>query len=175
MAKRPHARRGATGGATLLLAVASCARATPAAGSLVGPPTATPPVRPETAVLVAPTSTPSGLGATDDPPPPPPAPQGIDFDALRRLPAPPSQARTPPVHAATVGTTLRRKWVAAVGRTTFRTTMATAPGPGGVAIVIGTHGATLGGADEPSDGVYVLDGATGRVRTTIRPPGTGDL
>ncbi|MCC6524708.1 MAG: PQQ-like beta-propeller repeat protein, partial [Polyangiaceae bacterium] len=41
--------------------------------------------------------------------------------------------------------------------------------------VIGTHGATLGGADEPSDGVYVLDGATGRVRTTIRPPGTGDL
>src|SRR4030095_14729621 len=34
---------------------------------------------------------------------------------------------------------------------------------------------SLNAKNEPSDGVYVLDGATGRVQRTIHTPGVGDL
>jgi len=45
----------------------------------------------------------------------------------------------------------------------------------GDAIVIGSHGASLQGKNEKSDGVYVLDGKTGKKRLQIATPGTGDL
>jgi len=66
---------------------------------------------------------------------------------------------------------LTLKWSAKVGKTTFRTTMALHGGK----IVIGTHGATLAGKNEKSDGVYVLDAATGKLVTQIAVPGKGDL
>lgn len=66
---------------------------------------------------------------------------------------------------------LRPRWTARVGKTTFRTTMAQVGG----AIVIGTHGATLEGKNEPSDGVHVLDAKTGRPRALIAVRGRGDL
>ncbi len=70
-----------------------------------------------------------------------------------------------------MGIKLRPKWTAQVGLTTFRTTMAQVGGK----LVIGTHGATLDGTDEIEDRVYVLDGATGTIHHTIKPPGKGDL
>ncbi len=66
---------------------------------------------------------------------------------------------------------LQKRWSAKVGKTTFRTTMALS----GDAIVIGTHGASRDGKKEKDDGVYVLDAASGRERTLIVAPGTGDL
>ncbi|HED64883.1 MAG TPA: hypothetical protein ENJ09_04930 [Planctomycetes bacterium] len=66
---------------------------------------------------------------------------------------------------------LEVRWRAAVGQTTFRTTMAFTHG----FVVIGTHGATLDGLDEGSDGVYLLSPETGTVERILRAPGTGDL
>ena len=62
------------------------------------------------------------------------------------------------------------KWTAKVGKTTFRTTMALSDG----LVVIGTHGATLAGKNEGSDGVYLLDAKTGKQTALIRTPGAGD-
>ena len=62
------------------------------------------------------------------------------------------------------------KWTAKVGHTTFRTTMALSDG----LVVIGTHGATLAGKNEGSDGVYLLDAKTGKQTALIRTPGAGD-
>jgi outer membrane protein assembly factor BamB len=80
------------------------------------------------------------------------------------------QRATPPVRTWNVAP-LAKRWATQVGKTTFRTTMARS----GDAIVIGTHGASLGGKNEASDGVYVLDAATGKKRTLIKTPGSGDL
>jgi outer membrane protein assembly factor BamB len=66
---------------------------------------------------------------------------------------------------------ITKRWTSHVGKTTFRTTMARA----GDAIVIGTHGASLGGKNEASDGIYVLDAKTGQKKSFIKTPGTGDL
>jgi outer membrane protein assembly factor BamB len=82
-----------------------------------------------------------------------------------------SQRMTPRVRTGTLRAPLRKRWSAKVGKTTFRTTMALA----GDAIVIGTHGATLQGKNERSDGVYLIDAKSGKQRSLIRTPGTGDL
>jgi outer membrane protein assembly factor BamB len=62
------------------------------------------------------------------------------------------------------------KWTAKVGLTTFRTTMALTDG----FVVIGTHGKTLAGKNEASDGVYLLEPATGTETRKIVTPGSGD-
>ena len=82
-----------------------------------------------------------------------------------------SQTSTPRVRAARSRTPLQKRWSARVGKTTFRTTMALV----GDLIVIGTHGATLQGKNERSDGVYLVDAKSGKVKTSIHTPGTGDL
>ncbi len=82
-----------------------------------------------------------------------------------------SQTSTPRVRTGTLRVPLLKRWSARVGRTTFRSTMTLA----GDAIVIGTHGATLQGKNERSDGVYLIDAKTGKQKTLIRTPGTGDL
>ncbi len=79
--------------------------------------------------------------------------------------------RTPPVEVVQLGAKLVPRWTARVGRTTFRTTMALA----GDTLVIGTHGSTLDGLNEPTDGVILLAAATGQRRRLIRTPGSGDL
>lgn len=61
-------------------------------------------------------------------------------------------------------------WTAKVGKTTFRTTMAMADGQ----VVIGTHGNSLEAKNEGSDGVYVLEGTTGKQVRMIATPGSGD-
>jgi len=66
---------------------------------------------------------------------------------------------------------LTKRWATRVGKTTFRTTMARA----GDSIVIGTHGATLAGKNEASDGIYELDARTGKRTSFIKTPGAGDL
>jgi outer membrane protein assembly factor BamB len=66
---------------------------------------------------------------------------------------------------------LAKRWATRVGKTTFRTTMVRS----GDAIVIGTHGASLGGKNEASDGIYLLDAATGKQKKLIKTPGSGDL
>lgn len=93
-----------------------------------------------------------------------------EFDVAPTSPQWNEQKVTAPVHTVTLGVKLAKRWSAHVGKTTFRTTMALA----GDAIVIGTHGASLGGKNEASDGVYVLDAKTGKQRTLVRTPGTGD-
>lgn len=66
---------------------------------------------------------------------------------------------------------LKAKWSANVGRLTFKSTMIAVDGK----IVVGTHGKSLSGLGEASDGVYVLKGATGAVEKQIVVPGKGDL
>ena len=65
---------------------------------------------------------------------------------------------------------VKTKWTARVGKTTFRTTMALVDG----SIVIGTHGDTLKGQNEATDGVYVVEAATGKITRKIATPGRGD-
>ena len=115
-----------------------------------------------------PPATPHLPPSADVPPPLVGAP--IDFAAFAARPGP-KQAHTPPVHSVSRPVKLVKRWAARVGKTTFRTTMAHVSGT----IVIGTHGASLDGAAESSDGVYVLDAATGSERVVLRPPGGGDL
>lgn len=79
------------------------------------------------------------------------------------------QAFTSPVHRVQYPK-LAKKWSAKIGKTTFRTTMAHTDG----LIVIGTHGATLAGNSEASDGVYLLDAKTGEETRRITTPGSGD-
>jgi outer membrane protein assembly factor BamB len=67
--------------------------------------------------------------------------------------------------------TLQPKWSANVGLLSFKSTMIATGGR----VVVGTHGRTMGGSDEASDGVYVLEGATGKVLQKIAVPGKGDL
>ncbi len=80
------------------------------------------------------------------------------------------QRSTPPVHGWNPQP-LAKRWATRVGKTTFRSTMARS----GDAIVIGTHGASLGGKNEASDGIYVLAAATGKQKKLIKTPGSGDL
>lgn len=69
------------------------------------------------------------------------------------------------------GATLKPKWSVNVGLLTFKSTMIASGGR----VVVGTHGKTSGGLDEASDGVYVLESATGKVLQKIAVPGKGDL
>ena len=80
------------------------------------------------------------------------------------------QRSTPAVRTWQFGP-LAKRWATRVGKTTFRTTMARA----GDAIVIGTHGTSLAGMNEASDGIYVLEAATGTKKAFIKTPGKGDL
>ncbi|MBI5532995.1 MAG: PQQ-binding-like beta-propeller repeat protein [Deltaproteobacteria bacterium] len=122
----------------------------------VAPPTAAPLL-----VAVAPDS-----ASPAEPPPPPPS--EFDVDGLA---VPHTRSTTPRVHTITLPNRIAQKWSANVGRTTFRTTMAMV----GDAIVVGTHGRTLDGKGEASDGVYVIEARTGKIRSTLRTPGAGDL
>ena len=143
-------------------------------GCLTAPPSVlVPPPEPPHAAQVAPVaSAPLVLAvppdATEPAEPPPPPASEFDVDGLV---VPNTRSTTPRAHQITLPIQITRKWSANVGRTTFRTTMAMV----GDAIVIGTHGRTLDGKGEASDGVYVVEGRTGRIRATIRTPGTGDL
>jgi outer membrane protein assembly factor BamB len=65
---------------------------------------------------------------------------------------------------------LKKKWSTRVGKTTFRSTIAF----GERLIVIGTHGNSLDGVSEASDGVYALTPATGKLARFIPTPGKGD-
>lgn len=79
------------------------------------------------------------------------------------------QTATPPVRRVQYAKPVK-KWATKVGKTTFRTTMAHVDG----LIVIGTHGATLAGKNEATDGVYLLDAKTGAETKRIATPGSGD-
>ena len=105
-----------------------------------------------------------------DAPEPSPPPSGVDFGAIRRAPPLPEQTHTPPVSMVKPSFALKRKWTATIGKTTFRTTMIFADGE----VIIGTHGQSLDGKNEASDGVYVLEGASGKLIRKIPTPGTGD-
>ncbi len=90
-----------------------------------------------------------------------------EFDVLGLVPD--EAGPTPAVRKAQYDK-LSQKWTAKVGKTTFRTTMAVSAGK----VVIGTHGATLDGKNEASDGVYVLDAKSGAQTGLVRTPGSGD-
>ncbi|WAS90854.1 outer membrane protein assembly factor BamB family protein [Nannocystis punicea] len=100
------------------------------------------------------------------PEPPPSEPEG-EFVVSPALPPP--QAHTPPVRKLE-GEALRKLWQSEVGQTTFRTTMALVDGQ----IVIGTHGGSLDGKNDKTDGVYVLEAKTGKQTRLIATPGNGD-
>lgn len=105
-----------------------------------------------------------------EPAPPPAAREGPpgEFDVVGIVVGR-QQGRTPPVRVVELA---RPKvlWTAKIGKTTFRTTMAVSDGQ----VVIGTHGATLDGKNEASDGVYVLDARSGARIRWIATPGAGD-
>lgn len=144
-----HARR-------LALALATLAACT---GS--GPATPAPPPA-KKVELPPPVSVPPAV----EPVPPAPEPTGEFIVAGARRG---EQTTTPPVRRVQYPK-LDRKWATKVGKTTFRTTMAHTDG----LIVIGTHGATLDGKNEASDGVYLLDAKTGAKTRMIATPGAGD-
>jgi outer membrane protein assembly factor BamB len=96
----------------------------------------------------------------------PPGPAG-EFDVSGIVGG--HQETTPPVSRRQYAK-LSEKWTAKIGKTTFRTTMALSDG----LVVIGTHGATLAGKNEASDGVYLLDARTGKQSALVRTPGSGD-
>jgi outer membrane protein assembly factor BamB len=60
-------------------------------------------------------------------------------------------------------------WTTVVGRTDQRTTMAVV----GKTVILGTHGGSFDAFDEAADGVYLIDGVTGRVTRMIAAPGHG--
>ena len=124
----------------------------------------------------------SSAPTNSDPKPEPVAPPRIDpvKPAAPETPAPAGEfdvagvvggdgQTTPPVSRRQYAK-MAVKWTAKVGHTTFRTTMALSDG----LVVIGTHGATLAGKNEGSDGVYLLDAKTGKQTALIRTPGAGD-
>ena len=143
-------------------------------GSLVacaGAPASKPPVSepPWTPIAPVPVET-STDEATPSPSP------ATSVDSASKIPPPfagpvPLEGphHTPPTLEAAPAA-LAVKWKTRVGRTTFRTTMALVDRQ----LVIGTHGDTLAGQNEASDGVYVLDAATGKLTRKIATPGTGD-
>jgi outer membrane protein assembly factor BamB len=92
------------------------------------------------------------------------------FAALALLPKV-EQIPTPAAIGTTFGVKLSKLWATKVGRTTFRTTMALALDT----LIIGTHGDTLDKLDEATDGIYLLEAATGKRKKLIRTPGKGDL
>lgn len=93
------------------------------------------------------------------------------FDPAAARAAATRQLSTPRVTVVQLRTSLTKRWATRVGTTTFRTTMALVGGK----LVIGTHGRTLNGLNEPDDGVVLLDAVTGKTLSTIRSPGRGDL
>jgi outer membrane protein assembly factor BamB len=92
-----------------------------------------------------------------------------EFDVAAEVPTE-RQHRTEPVRTIQLKVRLTPRWSVWVGKTTFRTTMAMV----GDTLVIGTHGASLNGKNEATDGVYVLAAATGKRRKFIATPGAGD-
>lgn len=123
--------------------------------------------RPLPAARVNAASTPSVLA------PPPVAPEPSAPAQLRPFVMPARQngshQLTPALKVAPERP-LTKAWKTRVGLTTFRTTLAATE----QAIVIGTHGATLNGQNEASDGVYVLAPKTGKLLRFIPTPGKGD-
>ncbi|MCY1058916.1 FG-GAP-like repeat-containing protein [Nannocystis sp. SCPEA4] len=123
-------------------------------------------------VVATPAAAPS-IEKTEPTTPPAPAPEAVptrppgEFDVSPAVPG--EQSHTQPVRRIE-GAPLQALWKAQVGKTTFRTTMALVDGQ----IVIGTHGATLDGKNEGSDGVYVLEARTGKRTRLINTPGGGD-
>jgi outer membrane protein assembly factor BamB len=114
-------------------------------------------------VPIEPSSAPVALLAT---PPRTAAPGALLTPTSEQLRAPGATPRL----TARKALPLKKKWATKVGKTTFRSTMAWASG----SLVIGTHGATLAGSNEPSDGVYVLEPSKGKVTRFIPTPGKGD-
>lgn len=135
------------------------------------------PELPGVAAVDVPAAPPPSSEIAADPPDPAEPPQAAtvatdDRPGQFTAPMRPSrQKRTAQTTAIALRTTLKPRWSAKVGKTTFRTTMAMV----GDAIVIGTHGASLDGKDEKTDGVYVLEAKTGTTRKLIATPGKGDL
>jgi hypothetical protein len=119
----------------------------------------TPPARP---VEPAPNSEPS------EPPAPPDSGEFIVAGNLASGRGT-GQTATPPVRRVQYARPVK-KWATRVGKTTFRTTMGHVDG----LIVIGTHGNTLEGKNEATDGVYLLDARTGAETRRITTPGSGD-
>jgi hypothetical protein len=103
----------------------------------------------------------------------PSPPPGVEAVAPRAfVMPPPSHGRSAATRALATANDLRlkRRWRARVGLTTFRSTLSATAG----AIVIGTHGKSLSGVNEASDGVYVLDAKTGKLLRFVATPGSGD-
>ncbi|MGO8994380.1 MAG: PQQ-binding-like beta-propeller repeat protein [Polyangiaceae bacterium] len=116
-------------------------------------------------LLTAATACASGLSEPNSPPP-------TTSNALAPAnPASTTSALEPPPSAPQVGTdvVLPHLWTAVVGRTDARTTMAVV----GKTVVIGTHGGSFDALDEPTDGVYLIDGVTGHTIRMIATPGHG--
>ncbi len=143
----------------------SAACAAPEARHPTEPPAHTQPLN-QPVLVVAPE--PQASLAQADPGPVVAAPEG-EFDVVANAPTG-RQHETAPVRTMDLKVRLVPKWSVPVGKTTFRTTMAMVEDT----IVIGTHGASLNGMNEPTDGVYVLEAATGKQRKLIASPGRGD-
>ena len=103
-------------------------------------------------------------------PAPPPAPVAQPSQAPTIDSAPPSaaqladQARPNPALTRDVPTVA---WEAKIGLTSYRTTILVHGGR----IVIGSNGEDWKREDDPLDGVWVLDAATGTTRAHLLPPG----
>jgi outer membrane protein assembly factor BamB len=92
-------------------------------------------------------------------------------DAVEPTPSVPVATPQPTAQPseATAEVPLPHMWKTVVGRTDAHTTMALA----GNTVVIGTHGGSFDAIDEATDGVYLLDGVSGRVIRMIATPGRG--
>ncbi len=142
-----------------LLAIAACSAAPPR--------DLTPKPAPPLVIETVPSAVPVASASAEPAPPPPDSPDV--FAALALLPKV-EQRTTAPAIGAKFGAKIAKMWDAKVGRTTFRTTMAKV----GEVIVIGTHGDTLDKPNEVTDGIYLLEASTGKLRALLKTPGSGD-
>ena len=114
-----------------------------------------------TALLLA------GCPRQGPPPAPAPVPQPQPATTIAGAP-PPHQANPAPATLGRQAPTL--KWQAPVGLTTYKTTILVQGGQ----VILGSNGEDWKREDDPLDGVWVLDAATGATRAHLIPPGQGE-
>lgn len=154
----PIRSREARSGALLTLGLVACSGAS-----------AKPRPAPEVVVETTPDPMPTVVSPDEAPGRPSVDVATTDFDAIAAMPHP-RQRSTPPTTTVPRRVTMRAKWKAKIGLTTFRSTMVFTQGR----IVVGTHGRSLDGKGESDDGVHVLDARTGKTLRVIPSPGAGD-
>jgi outer membrane protein assembly factor BamB len=110
----------------------------------------------------------ASLGCPKEAPPLPPVPVAQPPQPTTIAGAPPPAQPPAPVASGRDLPTV--KWEARVGLTTYKTTILVQGGR----VILGSNGEAWKSEDDPLDGVWVLDPASGATRAHLIPPGAGE-